>query len=541
MSRRKGKWILVWVGVLGITTAGAELYWKSASDCFCRQVTRHLQGIWGGSVVPEHARYSPFGPLRIGSISFYDSSGHLWIRADQVVLLLDGWPVLGSRLREIQVQNLRGSLVLDPDHPMPLDTQWLSRAGENPDFRIRVDDCSVDFIDPNGLRVSYRDLAWNLNPVGDQLQILFIQNPSGSSDFVYAEVLADLSNKRISGRIDISHAVAPAELQWIRSILQLPRPFVAEGRLHTELEFAGTGPDFDDIRFDGLLSVSDGRLFDTSGSVVLDGLQASAQFRDNWISVDSASGRISDGTLSANLMGTWNRFGIEDLTGQLKVQEADMSRCESWLPKNIPLARGTADLEYVFFRIPSSQPIAGYGRLRLSDADLMRLPVIPDLFSPLGLPPSEPMILSDGLLEFTHSGPVLQISQARIFNSVAALIAESGGTIRLDNGNLDLFVIGVPIQVLEDLLSKIPLIRIFNRATNKLVRLHVLGNWSDPPDRLIRQEPLENLQDSVKGLLEDLSRGGTDLADKVRQAGRSLWKDLFENNRGALPTSPNRP
>ncbi|NLH16170.1 MAG: type II secretion system protein N [Phycisphaerae bacterium] len=541
MSRRKRKWILVWVGVLGIVITAAELYWKSASDRFCERVTRHLQGIWKGSVVLEHARYSPFGPLRIGSISLYDSSGHLWIRADQVVLLLDDWAVLGSRLREIQVQYLRGSLVLDPDHSMPLDTQWLSSAGENLDCRIRVDDCSVDWIDPSGLRISYRDLAWNLNPVGDQLRFFLIQNPSDVSDFMYAEVLADLSNNNISGRIDLSHTATTGEIQWLQSVLRLPRPFVASGRLRTELEFAGTGPGLYDIRLDGQLSISDGKLWDTSGSFVLEGLQASAKFRDNWVSVDSASGRISGGTFSANLMGTWNQFGIDNVTGQLKIRDAQMSRCEPWLPKHFPLNRGTADLEYVFFGIPSSHPMEGYGRLRLSDADMMRLPVIPDLFSPLGLPPSQPIILSDGVLEFTHSGPELQISQARIFNSVAALIAESGGTIRLDNGNLDLFVIGVPIQVVEDLLSKIPLIRIFNRATNKLVRLHVLGNWSDSPDRLIRQEPLENLQESVRGLFEDLSRGGTNLAEKVRQAGRSLWKDLFEDDCQVPFPSPERP
>ena len=180
--------------------------------------------------------------------------------------------------------------------------------------------------------------------------------------------------------------------------------------------------------------------------------------------------------------------------------------------------------------------MGGYGRFRLTDADLMQMPVIPDLFSPLGLPAAEPMTLSNGLLDFTHSGPVLRIDQARIFNAVAALIAEPEGTIRLDDGSLDLYVMATPVQALEDAVSRIPVIRSFNRAANKLVRLHVVGNWSDPSDRLIRKEPIEDLQQGARGLLEDLSSGAADLTDRVRRTGRSLWGDWFGNE----PQDPRR-
>jgi hypothetical protein len=304
------------------------------------------------------------------------------------------------------------------------------------------------------------------------------------------------------------------------------------------LEFSGTGPDFEDLQVDGTLSVSNGTLIDESGRPFLQEAQASVRFLDNWLSVESASGSIGDGTISANLMATWSRFAIDELSGQMAIQGVDLARSGYWLPKNFPLARGTADLDYVFFMTQAARTVGGYGRFRLADADLMQLPVIPDLFSPLGLPAAQPVTLSDGLLDFTHSGPTLRIDQARIFNSVAALIAEPEGTIRLDDGSLDLYVVAVPVQALEDAVSRIPVIRSFNRAANKLVRLHVLGNWSDPPDRLIRKEPLEDLQQGAKGLLEDLSGGAADLADRFRRAGRSLWQDWFGDRRQESPQTP---
>ena len=533
-------WRRVGVGMLllGAVVIGSVEYRGRAPEWMRKEILRELEGIWGGNVIIENPRYSPFGPLRIGAISFFDASGHPWARAEQVVLTLDGWPILGSSLREIRAQNLHAAVLLDPNHPIPLDRSFLSDTGSNLFGTIRVDHCSVDLIGPKGSRVSYRDLAWQVNPIGDQLQLLLLQNHSDSSDYAFAQLRADPSNGQISGRIELAHTVSPEEIRLAQPFLPFPQTVMAEGLVRTELEFSGTGPDFEDLKVDGTLSISNGTLFDESGSPFLQEVQASVQFSDNWLSAESASGRIGDGTITANLMATWRRFALEEYSGQITLQGVDLARMSFWLPKNFPLARGTADLDYVFFRTQAASPVGGYGRLRLADADLMQMPVIPDLFSPLGLPAAGPVTLSDGLLDFTHSGPTLRIDQARIFNSVAALIADPEGTIRLDDGSLDLYVLAVPLQALEDVVSRIPVIRSFNRAANKLVRLHVLGNWSDPPDRLIRKEPLEDIQQGASGLLEDLSRGAADLADRFRRTGQSLWQDWFGDQRPESPQTP---
>ena len=538
MSGRSWRRIGVGILLLGAATVGILEYRGRAPEWMRREILRELEGIWGGYVVIEHPCYSPFGPLRIGAISFFDAGGHPWARAEQVVLTLDGWPILGSPLREIRAQNLHAALLLDPNHPIPLNRSFLSDAGGNLFGAIRVDHCSVDLIGPKGSRLSYRDLTWQVNPIGDQLQLLLLRNPSDSSDFMFAHLRADPSKGWVSGQLDLAHTVSPEEIRLVQPFLPFPPTIWAEGQVRTELEFSGTGPDFDDLQVEGSLSVSDGAMFDELGRPFLQEAQASVRFSDNWLTVESASGRIGDGTISANLMASWRRFAVEEYSGQMTIQGVDLARSGSWLPIHFPLARGTADLDYVFFMTRASSPVGGYGRLRLADADLMQMPVIPDLFSPLGLAAAQPVTLSDGLLDFTHSGPTLRIDQARIFNSVAALIAEPEGTIRLDDGSLDLYVVAVPVQALEDVVSRIPVIRSFNRAANKLVRLHVLGNWSDPPDRLIRKEPLEDLKQGAGGLLEDLSRGAADLADRFHRAGRSLLHDWFGDQRPESPQTP---
>jgi hypothetical protein len=540
MSGRSWRRIGVGLLLFGAAVGGMVEYRARAPEWMRREVLHELEGIWGGNVLIEDPRYSPFGPLRIGVIWFFDASGHLWARAEQVVLTLDGWPILGSPLREIRAQNFHAALLLDPNHPIPLNWSFLSGAGNTLFGAIRVDHGSVELIGPKGSRVAYRDMAWQLNPIGDQLELLMIQTLSDSSDYAFVQLRADPLKGRVSGRIDLAHTVRPEEVQLAQPFLAFPPTIWAEGLVRSELELSGTAPDFEDLQVKGSLSVSDGTLFDESGRPFLQEARASVRFAGNWLSVESASGRIGDGTIWANLMATWRRFGLDDLSGQMTLQGVDLARSGFWPPRNFPPARGKADLDYVFFRTSAGQPAGGYGRFRLTDADLMRMPVIPDLFSPLGLPAAGSVTLSDGLLDFTHSGPTLRIDQARIFNSVAALIAEPDGTIRLDDGSLDLYVIAAPVQALEDAVSRIPVIRSFNRAANKLVRLHVRGNWADPPDRLIRKEPLEDLQQGASGLLEDLARGGGDLADRVRRAGESLWRDWFGNQRKELPNTPQR-
>jgi hypothetical protein len=538
MSGRSWRRIGVGVLLLGAATAGILEYRDRTPDWMRRQVLRELEGIWAGPVVIENPRYSPFGPLQIGAISFFDASGHPWARAEQVILILEDWPILGSSLREIRAQNLQMVLLLDPNHPIPLNGSILTDNGKNLFGTIRVDRCSVDLIGPKGTRVSYPELAWQLNPIGDQLQLLVLRNPSDSSDFAYAQLRADPSKNRVFGRIDLAHAVSPEEVRLVQPFLPFPQTVMAEGLIRSELEFSGTSPDFEDLQVEGSLSLSNGTLFDEPGRPFLQEAQASVQFSDNWLSVESATGRIGDGTITVSLMATWRRFAIEDLSGQMTIQGVDLARSGSWLPTHFPLARGTADLDYVFFLPQATRSVGGYGRFRLADADLMQMPVIPDLFSPLGLPAVEPVTLSDGLLDFTHYGPMLRIDQARIFNSVAALIAEPEGTIRLDDGSLDLYVIATPVQALEDVVSRIPVIRSFNRAANKLVRLHVQGNWTDLPDRLIRKEPLEDLKQGAGGLLDDLAGGAADLADRFRRAGRALWQDWFGDQRQDSPKIP---
>ena len=118
MSGRSWRRVGVGIVLLGAAVAGIVGYRAWTPEWMRREILRELEGIWGGNVVIEHPRYSPFGPLQIGAISFFDASGHPWARAEQVVLTLDGWPILGSPLREIRAETLHAASLAgsEPSH-----------------------------------------------------------------------------------------------------------------------------------------------------------------------------------------------------------------------------------------------------------------------------------------------------------------------------------------------------------------------------------------------------------------------------------------
>ncbi len=233
MSRRTSRWILIWVCFLGCGTAAAAFGWKSASQRISRGLIRSLENIWNGPVTIERPRFPLFGPMQIGSVSLFDSSGRQCIRAEQVSLDMDGWPVFTWQLREIRVTNLFGSFPLPFAHSVLLDKDWESDFRPHFKVRIRVDRCSIDLIHPKGSIVRYQDLVWQLNSDGDQLHLLVIQNPWNSSDFVFAEGTADWTKKRISIRFDATHTLTRGEMGLIQSLDLFPRWAVGGGRFRS--------------------------------------------------------------------------------------------------------------------------------------------------------------------------------------------------------------------------------------------------------------------------------------------------------------------
>jgi hypothetical protein len=157
------------------------------------------------------------------------------------------------------------------------------------------------------------------------------------------------------------------------------------------------------------------------------------------------------------------------------------------------------------------------------------LPVIPTIFRFIGLSSIEPLKMSDVEAEFQNVGPVVTIDSGHIANLFAAVEIEPGATVDLQTEQIDGYVVAAPLNKITGLIEKLPIIEIFANLKDKLIRLRVKGNWSEPPSKLISKTPIKDIKDSTLGFIQDTAKTGG-------QFGKGLL-DLFG---GLLNTNKNK-
>ena len=189
--------------------------------------------------------------------------------------------------------------------------------------------------------------------------------------------------------------------------------------------------------------------------------------------------------------------------------------------------KGVVNLN-LFFNAPQIKlkSLSGDGQIILDDADISVIPVIPQLFSFIGAVKLDPSKLSDAECIFSLNGPVIEIRSAHLANNFGAIEAEPGGTINLQTGNVDMYVIAVPLKQLDVLARKIPFVDVFINLKNKLTRLYIHGHWSTPAAKLITKTPVKDIKEGTLGFFEDVARNGGQFGQKMIEGFQSLLKAI---------------
>ncbi len=528
--------LVIGLMLLGVLAAGIVYVRRYVGPRMIRDGLRKaLSPYWKGDIRIDDPIFSFSGPYRVGSITLFDQHNRPSIQARAVELALNDRPWMESRPPRIRIRDLHAFWRLDPNEPgWPLQTHPVSQTGWGPWLdRLQVENCSVDLVGSRGSQISYRGMAWQMNCVGEQIRILLTRRLADRKDYLFAEARIDPASWQTQFKVDLSHTVNPDEVRLVWPFFKASEGYSAQGRIRASVRVEVADSPFTDSRIDGAIELEEFDIWDSQGNFIADRVSASVELADDFISVPSLSGRFCQAPFQATMMGNRSGLGMANMTGQVIIRAVSLETAGRYLPIPGHISGGTADLEYVFYAPHTSGDLYGYGLLDVSQADLISFPVIPDLFSCLGLPGGGWFDLSDASLLFSHSGPWLQIQQARVSNAVAALIAESGGTIHLRDGMLDLYVIAAPIKQMDDFLRWVPGLRLFNQLKDKLVRLHVFGHWSLPAQNLIQKQPIQDIGEGLAELLEELARSGGTITESIRQTSRTWMDELFGGEKGA--------
>ena len=73
----------------------------------------------------------------------------------------------------------------------------------------------------------------------------------------------------------------------------------------------------------------------------------------------------------------------------------------------------------------------------------------------------------------------------------------------------------VPLEKIESIIRQLPILDIFFNLKDKLTRLYIKGNWSDPPTKLITKRPIEDIKEGTVGFLQDVVKNGCQISQAM--------------------------
>lgn len=232
------------------------------------------------------------------------------------------------------------------------------------------------------------------------------------------------------------------------------------------------------------------------------------------------------GGVGGNLLAVFGPDGTLRYSGEVVVDRVDLPALAGILPGLKGLRAGTLSARCRL--VGNKVGLAGLrtvGVARVDDIDMARSGPTDALLAAMGVDVGKLAGRTGVEAVFHSAGTVVTIDAGRLANRLSAIVAEPGGTIDLRTKHLDLYLVVAPVSALRDLLGAVPIpllgqvLGAAGTAADKLSRVHLLGKWTDPPERLVRKEPVKDIEAGTlaifKGILDGGGQFGRGLADSV--------------------------
>ncbi len=246
----------------------------------------------------------------------------------------------------------------------------------------------------------------------------------------------------------------------------------------------------------------------------LDNLVFKGDLGRDYFELNNISGSICDGKTKGHLRIDNDKLESPDITGQFKLEKIDMAKLAELADRPGKITTGKATLEHLFTAEKMDlDAFSGQGSLSIDNADILPTPLLSKIFKSIGLADNELKATSDATMAFTTKGLLLTVNQASCTNQHGAILVEPGGIIDLKNRSVDMHVTAIQLRQIGDFIRKIPVLRLFARLKDKLTRLRIEGQWSDPAAKLIKKEPVKDVKDGVVGFFIDVANAGGQLTD----------------------------
>lgn len=494
-----------------------------------------LSKLFGGQVRIERVELNYSGPIVLKGIKLFNRAGQAWLDAELITAKLANWPSLKPSVKEIVVNNLNVR-ISSTDVNSILPTVRLPKPSAGTKRKLNLNKLTV-----KGLTISlgneqvsepvYDDLFFSAVRKDGSYEVSVGRPASETSEFLVAKGIFNVENSEAELSIQIKHKVIEPEMRFALALLKAPESIRAHGDLNADLTINGFLKEPTSLLPKGKAELTNWTVA-INENLLTEDLTTTLELSDGQIDINDLTATLCKGKVDGAFYYTtkWNE--PVEYSGQVFAQTINLPALSSIIASKKKATKGTMTLSYRFSGTGRElQNIQGDGVMLLDDADTSILPVIPDIFRAVGLSNFDPATLSDFEATFTNKGPTLTIKSAHIANRLAAIEAEPGGTINLQTEQIDVRVMAVPLNQLETLLKRTPGVDVLTNLKGRLIRLHIRGQWSQPPNKLIAKEPVKDIADATVGFLQDVVRNGGQFGQNMLSKFGALFKTKTNNKK----------
>lgn len=499
-----------------------------------QEVKQELSKLNEGPVSIERIQTSYTGRIVVRGVKFFDKAKQLWLSAEKMIITLTDWPGLNPWAEAVQIDGLDLRLLTKDGRLLLPAIHWsgLSDGRENTfDLnRLSINRAAITIGDANSVGTVYEDLTLSVSRrTNGNYDFMLNRVSEKDSEVLLAGGTVNLQSRDFGVSLQIKHQFTNMETTVAFVALNVP-DVSAEGRLAANLTVTGSLNKPLGTRSKGNIDLSDCVLF-FQKRMLADDLGLAALVNGQTLDVNEFKAIMCDGDVSGSFYAQLGDGKSIEYHGQVRTMDVNFPKLTSILTADKKQAAGGSISANYDFSGKHNDPNAlnGEGLIFLKGIDVSVLPVVPAIFEFLGLPRIEPLKLSDVEAKLRNVGPLVTIESGHISNLFAAIEFEPGGTVNLHTEQIDGYVVAAPLSEITGLIEKLPIIDIFADLKDKLIRLRVKGNWSDPPNRLISKMPIKDIKDSTIGFIRDTVK-----------TGGQFDKGMLDLLGGLLKTNKNR-
>jgi len=467
--------------------------------------------------------------LSIDDLAVQDANGLEWFSAKTSKLTFESWPGLRPVLTEIETEGLAlQSRLVDGKLRLPVELSSNKSVGSKSDYfnfkKLVVRNASFGLADRRGSKIDCDYLS--LQPAGQEgfYDILLTCKGPEERGIISLKGVINPVSSEVGLSLEMDHTAKKQETAVVFTALGMPQAS-AEGKLAADLRIAGHLNEPSELQLNGSAKFDEFVLF-VKDKVLANNLFTIAEVKDHLLSFDKFNAVVCNGPVEGSIYIESKQNRLIRLSGQFLARKMNFVELTSILGEGGKKAtKGSVTLKYNFTTAGSDlKSLSGYGSIFLDDADITVLPIIPYIFSDIGLAKLDPLRMADVECIFSMTGPVVKIQGAHIANPYAAIVAEPGGTIDLQTKQVEMYVKAVPLEKIESIIRQLPILDIFFNLKDKLTRLYIKGNWSDPPTKLMTKRPIEDIKDGTVGFLQDVVKNGGQISQAMLEGFEVIFK-----------------